>query len=1220
MTRTLQRIFHFLVLSSAFVLITAQREAETLLNWKNSLNFPTLPSWTLNSSSSPCNWTGIRCNGEGSIIEINLENSGLDGTLDRFDSSSFPNLSSLNLNLNNLVGDIPFGIGNATKLISLDLSSNNFTNQIPPEIGNLKELQVLRLYNNSLTGPIPHQLSNLQKVWLLDLSANYLTDPDPVQFKGMASLTELRLSYILLEAVPTFIAECPNLIFLDLSDNLITGQIPMPLLSRLKRLEFLNLTKNSVEGPLSTNIGNFRNLRHLRLGMNKLNGTIPYEIGLLSNLEVLELHENGFDGPMPSSVGNLRMLRNLNLKLSGLNSSIPEELGLCTNLTYLELSSNSLIGALPLSMASLTQIREFGISDNKLSGNIHPSLLSNWSELVSLQLQINNFSGTVPPQIGTLHKLKLLYLFQNRLSGPIPIEIGNLSNLIELQLADNFFTGSIPPTIGNLSNLTKLILPHNQLNGKLPPELGNIKSLEELDLSENDLQGTLPLSITGLRNLNLFYVASNNFSGSIPEDFGPDFLRNATFSYNNFSGKLPPGICNGGKLIYLAANRNNLVGPIPSSLRNCTGLIRVRLEQNLLDGDVSNAFGMYPNLEFIDLGDNRLSGMLSSNWGQCTILSNFRIAGNMMSGSIPPELGNLTELQNLDLSGNQLIGKIPIELFSSSKLNRFNLSNNQLSDHIPEEVGMLSQLQYLDFSQNNLSGRIPEELGDCQALIFLDLSNNKLNGTMPYQIGNLVALQIVLDLSQNLITGEISSQLQKLTRLEILNISHNHLSGPIPSSFQDLLSLQQVDISHNNLEGPLPDNKAFRRAPAVSLVGNPGLCGEKAQGLNPCRRETSSEKHNKGNRRKLIIVIVIPLSISAILLILFGILIFRRHSRADRDKMKKDSEGGSSFSVWNYNKRTEFNDIITATENFDDKYCIGNGGQGNVYKAMLPSGDVFAVKRLHPSEDNEFSKEYQLKNFKAEMYSLAEIRHRNVVKMYGFSSYSGSLFFVYEFVERGSMGKLLNEEKEAKLWNWDLRLQAIKGVAHGLSYLHHDCTPAIVHRDISANNILLDAAFEPKISDFGTARLLSEGESNWTLPVGSYGYMAPELASTGQVTEKLDVYSFGVVALEVLMGKHPGEMLLHLQSGGHDIPFSNLLDERLTPPVGPIVQELVLVTALALLCVQEYPISRPTMHQVCSKLSARTSLHVPAPLRLLTLRNLMNMLKDQASSSVTSYV
>ncbi|CAK7349329.1 unnamed protein product [Dovyalis caffra] len=581
MTRTLQRIFHFLILSSALVVIAAQTEAETLLNWKNSLNVPTLPSWTLNSSSSPCKWTGIRCNEAGSIIEINLKYSGLDGTLDRFDFSSFPNLTSLNLNLNNLVGDIPAGIGNATKLISLDLSSNNFTNPMPPEIGNLKDLQVLRLYNNSLTGPIPHQLSNLQKMWLLDLTANYLKDPDPVQFKGMASLTELRLSYILLEAVPAFIAECPNLIFLDLSDNLITGQIPMPLLSRLKRVEFLNLTKNSVEGPLPTDIGNFRNLRHLRLGMNKLNGTIPFEIGLLSNLEVLELHENGFDGPMPSSVGNLRKLRNLNLRLSGLNSSIPEELGLCTNLTYLELSSNSLIGSLPLSMASLTQIRELGISDNKLSGNIHPSLLSNWSELNSLQLQRNNFSGTVPPQIGTLHQLKLLYLFQNRLSGPVPPEIGNLSNLIELQLANNFFIGSIPPTIGNLSSLTKLSLSYNKLNGTLPPELGKIKSLEELDLSENDLQGTLPSSITGLRNLNLFYVASNNFSGSIPEHFGPDFLRNATFSYNNFSGKLPPGIWHDIPFSNILDERlTPPVGPIVQELVLATALALLCVKEN----------------------------------------------------------------------------------------------------------------------------------------------------------------------------------------------------------------------------------------------------------------------------------------------------------------------------------------------------------------------------------------------------------------------------------------------------------------------------------------------------------------------------------------------------------------------------------------------------------------------------------------------------------------
>nr|AMM42982.1 LRR-RLK [Vernicia montana] len=588
----------------------------------------------------------------------------------------------------------------------------------------------------------------------------------------------------------------------------------------------------------------------------------------------------------------------------------------------------------------------------------------------------------------------------------------------------------------------------------------------------------------------------------------------------------------------------------------------------------------------------------------------------MMSGKIPPELGNLTNLQNLDLSSNQLIGKIPFELFTASKLNRLNLSNNQLSDQIPAEIGMLSRLQYLDFSQNKLDGPIPEEIGDCQALIFLDLSKNRLNGTMPYQIGNLDFLQTLLDLSQNSMAGEIPAQLGKLIRLEILNLSRNHLSGPIPSSLQDLISLQHVDVSENNLEGPLPDNKAFYQAPNTSLIGNPGLCGEKAQGLSPCSKDTSSEKQNKSNRWKLIIAIVIPIVASVLLLILFGILIFQHRFRADRDKTEKNSGGRSSFSVWNYKSRIEFEDIVTATENFDEKHSIGRGGQGSVYKAILPSGDIFAVKRLHPSEDNVSSDEYQMKTFKSEMYSLTEIRHRNIVKMHGFSYLNGSLYFVYEFARGGSLGEWLQEEKKAKILNWDLRLKVIKGVANALSYLHHDCTPAVVHRDISGSNILLDAEFEAKISDFGTARVLKKSESNWTVPVGSYGYIAPELASTIKVTEKCDVYSFGVVALEVILGKHPHELLLCLQSGGYDMLFSYILDKRLAPPTGPIVQELVLAVTLALLCIRENPKSRPTMHQVSSELSAGTILPLLAPLQMLTLQDLMDVFSHITTNRV----
>ncbi|KAJ7977193.1 putative Leucine-rich repeat receptor-like protein kinase family protein [Quillaja saponaria] len=170
MKKNFQKILHCLILSCILIEISAQREAAALINWKESLNTASLPSWNLsNTSGSPCKWTGISCNEASSIVEIiNLSNSSLGGTLNRFDFSAFPSLTSLNLSSNTLVGEIPRGIGNATKLIRLDLARNNFTNSIPIEIGNLLE------FDMSLMNQIPSQLSNLQKLQLLDLGGNYL--------------------------------------------------------------------------------------------------------------------------------------------------------------------------------------------------------------------------------------------------------------------------------------------------------------------------------------------------------------------------------------------------------------------------------------------------------------------------------------------------------------------------------------------------------------------------------------------------------------------------------------------------------------------------------------------------------------------------------------------------------------------------------------------------------------------------------------------------------------------------------------------------------------------------------------------------------------------------------------------------------------------------------------------------------------------------------------
>ncbi|GMP46021.1 hypothetical protein CsSME_00014336 [Camellia sinensis var. sinensis] len=159
---------------------------------------------------------------------------------------------------------------------------------------------------------------------------------------------------------------------------------------------------------------------------------------------------------------------------------------------------------------------------------------------------------------------------------------------------------------------------------------------------------------------------------------------------------------------------------------------------------------------------------------------------------------------------------------------------------------------------------------------------------------------------------------------------------------------------------------------------------------------------------------------------------------------------------------------------------------------------------------------------------------------------------------RGSLAAIFNREEEAKELDWPKRVNIIKGIASALSYMHHDCTPPIVHRDISSNNVLIDEEYESHISDFGTAKLLKLDSSNWSALAGTYGYVAPELAYTMKVTEKCDVYSFGVLALEVIKGKHPGDFITSLSTSAiKNIELKNVLDQRLAPP-SPEIEKVVM--------------------------------------------------------------
>ncbi|KAJ7949526.1 putative Receptor protein kinase [Quillaja saponaria] len=833
-------------------------------------------------------------------------------------------------------------------------------------------------------------------------------------------------------------------------------------------------------------------------------------------------------------------LLRLDLKENQLEGSIPQNIGILSKLQYLDLSTNSLNGTLPLSLANLTHVFELDVSRNNITGVLDPRLFPD---------------GTKQSKTGLI-SIKNFIIESTLLGGQIPNEIGNMRSLVLLALDSNSFYGPIPPSLVNCSELTLFSITQNHLSGPIPFNIDRLSKLTDLRLFINNLSGSVPQGIGNLLVLTTLHLAENNFTGQLPQQ-----------------------VCRGGKLVNFSAAHNSFTGPIPVSLRNCKSLQRVRLEHNQLTGYIDQDFGIYPNLTYMDLSYNKLQGQLSPNWGQSKKLSFLSVGANMIVGRIPDEILQLKQLGNLDLSSNQLSGEISTEIGNLSRLSMLHLNDNKFSGKIPAGIGLLSNLQTLDISINMLSGPIPYQIGDLSKLQSLTLCQNFLNGTIPSQIGNLFALQSLLDLSYNSLSGEIPTQLGKLTNLISLNLSHNYLSSSIPSSLCDMLSMSSINLSYNRLEGPIPEGKISQLG---DFSNNKGLCGT-IQGLQPCKTSFTAPGDKK---KKHIHVIIIVASLgSAFLgsLMLVGIFAYlpKRKSRYNSKEEESTTNREDPFSVMYFNGKNLYEDILEATKNFDDMCCIGEGATAKVYKAEMSGGQVIAVKRLWSQVDDIGFAE-GAKTFKNEIAALTEIRHRNIVKLHGFCSTGMHRFLVYDFMERGSLSDMLRNDEEAMELDWQKRVEIVQGVAQALSYLHHDCVPHILHRDISSKNVLICSDLEAHVSDFGTARFLELNGSNWTTFAGTFGYSAPELAYTMAVTEKCDVYSFGVLVVEVLMGKHPGDLISKIQTFSiESINVKDILDPRLPSPMSKnSVEELVLVMKLAVSCLQANPQYRPTMRSL----------------------------------------
>ncbi|KAJ1419643.1 Tyrosine-protein kinase, active site [Sesbania bispinosa] len=434
--------------------------------------------------------------------------------------------------------------------------------------------------------------------------------------------------------------------------------------------------------------------------------------------------------------------------------------------------------------------------------------------------------------------------------------------------------------------------------------------------------------------------------------------------------------------------------------------------------------------------------------------------------------------------------------------------------------------------------------------------------------------------------------LRYLPNTTYLDLSYNKLTRPVPQ----YIHAYYVVFSYNNLKGPIPNG--FN---PYALIGNKDVCSNIPYPqlyfqFKPC--PASSKTTIK-------VILATVLSVLIFRILAFSLcMCLKLHFKGIKNKhAESTTRNGDIFSIWNYDGNIAYEDIIRVTQDFDMRYCIGTGAYGSVYKAQLPSGKVVALKKLHGFEAEVPALD---ESFRNEVRVLSEIKHRHIVKLYGFCLHNRIMFLIYQYMEKGSLFSVLYDDAEAMELDWRKRVDIVKGIAHALSYLHHDCNPPIVHRDIATTNILLNSEWQPSVADFGTARLLQHDSSNQTIVAGTIGYIAPELAYTMVVSEKGDVYSFGVVALETLVGKHPKEILSSLQSTStHDIALCEVLDQRLPLPNMSVLTGIVHVAMIAFACLNPNPSSRPTMKHVSQCFLSRLTV-LSIPLHEISMRQLMS--------------
>lgn len=848
----------------------------------------------------------------------------------------------------------------------------------------------------------------------------------------------------------------------------------------------------------------------------------------------------------------------------------------CDNVTFnvvaLNLSDLNLDGEISPAIGDLKSLLSIDLRGNRLSGQI-PDEIGDCSPLQNLDLSFNELSGDIPFSISKLKQLEQLILKNNQLIGPIPSTLSQIPNLKILDLAQNKLSGEIPRLIYWNEVLQYLGLRGNNLVGNLSPDLCQLTGLWYFDVRNNSLTGSIPETIGNCTAFQVLDLSYNQLSGEIPFDIG--FLQVATLSLqgNQLSGKIPSVIGLMQALAVLDLSGNVLSGPIPPILGNLTFTEKLYLHSNKLTGSIPPELGNMSKLHYLELNDNRLTGHIPPELGKLTDLFDLNVANNNLEGLIPDHLSSCTNLNSLNVHGNKFNGTIPRAFQKLESMTYLNLSNNNIRGPIPVELSRIGNLDTLDLSNNKINGIIPSSLGDLEHLLKMNLSRNHITGVVPADFGNLRSI-MEIDLSINDISGPIPEELNQLQNMYMLRLENNNLTGNV-GSLANCVSLTVLNVSYNNLVGDIPKSNNFSRFSPDSFIGNPGLCGSWLN--SPCN--VSRPTVRVSISRAAILGIAIG---GFVILLMVLIAACRPHNPPpflDGSLDKPVTCSHPKLVILHMNMALHvYEDIMRMTENLSEKYIIGHGASSTVYKCVLKNCKPVAIKRLYSHNPQSG------KQFETELEMLSSIKHRNLVSLQAYSlSPLGSLLF-YDYMDNGSLWDLLHGPTKKKTLDWDTRLKIAYGAAQGLAYLHHDCSPRIIHRDVKSSNILLDKDLEARLTDFGIAKSLCVTKSHTsTYIMGTIGYIDPEYARTSRLTEKSDVYSYGIVLLELLTRRKAVDDEFNLHHLIMSKTVNNAVMEMADPDITSTCKDLAVVKKvfqLALLCTKRQPSDRPTMHQV----------------------------------------